>query len=304
MAFTRNPVSLGTLVEAERERDLHEMIGRNTRLAEQRIEVAKKHAQAPQRIIDICRTMPRPLGRVLYSTGRGLSHGGSILDLALVAIDPAHQAFYTHSGSNNELPQPGDMPKGSEPDSFVGLAGSYGPPKKPLSFGKISKGGWYFKKGRTTDITVRYLPRHRGVCQACGSSIEIRRAVDQAGRINFTHIRQSWSSLRPRNETLVEHSRANPATIFVEEGDSGAVVIGQRGDMDGLLFGSICGLCGPRNLDAPPASEFEKMEEFIDVDEGSKHLRTWYGENCGLVTSFDVIGEHLRLTEGASLRLP
>ena len=84
--------------------------------------------------------MPGPLGRVFCLSGRGLNDAGSILDFALVAIDPADQAIDNHSDSDKDLLRDGELPKDLDPMDFVGLGDTYLYPQKPVGLGKIKKG--------------------------------------------------------------------------------------------------------------------------------------------------------------------
>ena len=304
-ALRQKGARLGVLVGAEVEKEFREMVGRSTTGIEGLIHACRNTKRLTEHVISICRAMPRPIGKVLYSTGRGLNEAGAILDFALVEINKLDQALYDHSGRDNDLPQRGQIPNSLQPYAFKEVDGLYPFPEKPTGLGNIKKGEWYFKKGRTTGITVGTchgtevfvkLASHRSKYDAQGSRGEYR-----------YHTYSRELVIIPSNKRDLIYGDIRRPRPFVEDGDSGSLIIDRRGYVAGLLFGSITGLCGPRKADAPPLDEWtedEKPHDDIDMSEGVRHLRTLYAESSGLVMSFDVIEDHLRITEGAHLSLP
>ena len=294
-----SPVEVGSLVKAEEDKMQQEMKGRDTTSIDRNISIFREQSDHANSILSMCNSMPRTIGKVYYASGAGLSAAEQILDFALIAPYPKDNELLNHAATDNHLPLRPAF-HGQEPGDFEGLSGKYAYPVKPHEIGSIVKGEWYYKKGRTTGITV-------GTCHGTEAYV---RMTGHRTKYLANGTKDSFKVYPYSSELMIITPKSRKAEeaqsrAFSQPGDSGAMVIGRNGRVDGLNFGFVCGLCGPV-LDRTTVNRDEvgkKDDVYIDKSDPTKV--TEYASPCGVVMSMDVIQDHLRMTaQGASLSLP
>jgi hypothetical protein len=180
--------------------------------------------------------MPLSLGRVLLSSGKTVcsresSNRARILDWAFVEIREYQAKENTEF--RNVMPK---VPWSLSNEYQVKIVKGE---DRPLSGLKgMEPGQWYFKQGRTTAITT-------GLC----NGLEVY--VSQSG----TRYDLDGNLVEPRpgyteEWVILGKKRSTEGTTevpFCEPGDSGATIINSSGEVCGILYGEITGLCG-RNM--------------------------------------------------------
>lgn len=111
-----------------------------------------------------------------------------------------------------------------------------------MPFGAITPGEWYFKCGRTTDITAGLCNSVEAYCN--WSEDEDQNMPPQHG----SYYTEEFVILSKKNETGVTGHASSQGT-FCSPGDSGSFIINKSGEFRGLLYGEVTGLCGPSNTD-------------------------------------------------------
>lgn len=125
------------------------------------------------------------------------------------------------------------------------LAGAYGirgaiysavdnPPSYAQRFASLEPGRWYFKMGRTTDITT-------GICH--GIEVDINRTEET----RFDELGAEVKlEKRPTRELMILDKQTYWANVrpFCQSGDSGSFVFNHRGRVAGLMYGEFSGLRG------------------------------------------------------------
>ena len=188
-----------------------------------------------RQLADFDRRYPVKLECPLVSSGNAINSNLAIIDWAFVEFS---RELESSLGPNfpllNRLPQ--DEPKlntmGERMFSLPPIAGN---------FGEMQKDNWYYKRGRTTGITV-------GKCN--GTETEINRV---GGYPRYTKDGETYKLGQSTTRELViigcddSDSGQVIQSGFSHPGDSGSFVIDQQGFVCGLLYGEFTGLCGTRN---------------------------------------------------------
>jgi hypothetical protein len=160
--------------------------------------------------------MPMTLGRVLLSSGCALANRRTILDWAFVELaKPLEETIF--------------LPNVLPPISTGMRAANYGrvTVQKPScgvarGLDSIVPGEWYFKCGRTTDMTA-------GIC----NGVEVNCPYKGKEGPQCT---EEYAIMGKKQKGKREEDVA-----FCEAGDSGAFVFNARGELCGLLYGSFSG---------------------------------------------------------------
>jgi hypothetical protein len=217
--------------------------------------------------------LPIKLGNVLYSSGQALGPQKNILDWAFVKL--ANSKAYP---IGNQLPGATSMGLNGKLSSYYGLGGppymiTENPPKYARFFAGIEKGEWYFKIGRTTNITT-------GLCH--GTEVE----VSCQGQIRWDPQGNQVIMGTKSTSELVIMGRSRPGydgnkdlmvpETFSKGGDTGSFVFNCNGEVAGLLYGRFSGFVGPET--------------------GCM--------NAGLVTSMDIVLASIKEKTGGELSLP
>lgn len=189
-----------------------------------------------EKVLSYFNHYPIQLGRPLISSGNAINAKLNIVDWAFIEFDPSLVQALKHGPLLNHLPK--TVSKSTVQDEGEEVIFSL-PPIATL-FGKMVKGHWYYKWGRTSDITI-------GKCN--GTEVEINREGfrydDDDGRpIQLTgpHSTREYVIL---GVTKDSNGRVTQ-TAFSEPGDSGSFVINTLGEVCGLMYGEHSGLCGSR----------------------------------------------------------
>ncbi|WEW60053.1 hypothetical protein PRK78_005537 [Emydomyces testavorans] len=189
-----------------------------------RVKVYNESLRKFSKMLSQFESMPCTLGNVLVPSGRW----------AFVELTGplATQVFRL-----NIIP---NIPSGII-ENYIEGARVFAQSGQPVSgFGRIEKGQWYFKVGRTTDITYGVC---NGVAADCCWPDSDQERYDSIGK---------GVAPPPRNETkelvIISKKLNTPSHTqesFCRPGDSGSWVIDANGKLCGLLFGEMRGWCGP-----------------------------------------------------------
>ena len=296
-------VKIGALVETEEKKQKLESTGRDTTGIDKHISMYEAQSRHAYEVLSICKSMPMEIAKVYYASGAGVSAKGQILDFALAIVDSSNKKLREHSGDLNRLPQR-PIFDDQEPEDFEDLDGPYPYPEKPNEIGSIIMGKWYYKNGRTTGVTV-------GTCHGIETYIRMV-GVKASHRTKYlTDGTKESYRLYPYTSELViitpkSRTPKDPeGRAFSQSGDSGSMVIGQEGNVDGLLYGFVCGLCGPPLPRSTIVTGEVSEKDRVYVDETDYSKATLYAAPSGLVMSMDAVQNHLSITaQGASLSLP
>ncbi|KAI4117088.1 MAG: hypothetical protein LQ345_002608 [Seirophora villosa] len=197
-----------------------------------RRDTLRQHIPRIQESQQAASSFPRIIGHTIASSGRRAwvdQNIPELIDWAFVSVDD----------ENLELREANKLPDKSEfgqdaPNTYTpGLLYKIENPGPAFSqFGSLAKGDWYFKKGRTTDITC-------GLCH--GTEVVV----------NSTNMRSilqpNGESATPRDGnvckvTIILNAKLNQPSArqkpFSAPGDSGSLVFNSFGEVCGLLFGS------------------------------------------------------------------
>ena len=178
--------------------------------------------------------MPRHLGRNVVSSGRGLTAQRRTLDWAFVETQSSG------GGDGNKLPPQSIFdtleltPRNYRVNRVLVL------PDRLQGFSRLQKGQWYFKIGRTTRLTA-------GICNGTEAYVNIdqpHHLLDSSGMIVERRERGDSEELIIINAKLGLTSAVSQST-FNDSGDSGSLLIDADGDVAGLLWGKVTGVCGP-----------------------------------------------------------
>lgn len=228
-----------------------------------------------QRLISsksICEKMPIAVGSVLFATGQALSPDGRILDTAFVQIPEGEPYFSLFQAANN---LPADDSRGLYkrlPEDY-GLSEYYARPKSVTGVGQLHKGQWYFKIGRSTDITA-------GICHGTEAYVQLK---SKRSHYDTSWVKGDYEDPKYTEEYVILSGalgkKGQETTPFCKAGDSGALIIDGVGQVVAQLFGYVHGYC-----ELPP----EKIgtEERKGINAGN-----FYGAEAGLVTPIGKIIE-------------
>ncbi|EAW19981.1 uncharacterized protein NFIA_096010 [Aspergillus fischeri NRRL 181] len=179
-------------------------------------------------------SMPHLMGRVTATSGKA-TLGKRISDWAFVEMnDAAIEKFFR---PNRMFPVRDDQQPGRYK---AGPAGVYLAPSagEPLTdFGPLVKGDVYFKMGRTTGVTT-------GVCHGTLAICRWKDCIryDHIGNKNDLSVTTTEEYIiMSRRLNTTEHTQAS----FVEDGDSGSLVVDTDGKVCGLVYSGFSGKSGP-----------------------------------------------------------
>ena len=236
--------------------DRHQLIlwGKSTAGLDRTIAATQAIVDTNARIQNTCNTMPQEFGDVLISSGRALSAQQEILDWAFVRC--AQRATWEGpSGIRdmNVLPLATQF-KGSRARRNLGqlsrpLYGNVDPQMQIQGFSDMVKGQWYFKVGRTSEITT-------GICNGTEANTNIshiRQVYDEQGSPREAMFCKTSADYVVLNALLREDQvgfdsfEAAQQEDFSRKGDSGALVIDAEGFCAGVLFGGLSGYANDIN---------------------------------------------------------
>lgn len=199
-----------------------------------------KHVENSQQELYKCNNFPKELGQVLVSSGHAVnSTTRSILDWAFVELsDRASRLFDQNFETVNRLPS-GQAPELRAHGNKLKYSGESSGEKSLVAqgFGVLEKGNWYFKRGRSTGITV-------GMCN--GTELVLFKNEDRErytvnGTMHNVHSNPTYEYVLMSFPKTRENIDAihTPQEPFAESGDSGSFVIDRAGNICGLLYGSL-----------------------------------------------------------------
>lgn len=279
-------VTVGEIPRQEKKREyfvaMGEKIPKGDEKFLQRCYDRVKHAE---RILELCESLPLDLGTVAYASGRALNSDDHIIDFAFVEISESNTAVYEHATSANALPSDDDRfflthwPTNCQyarnahkirntaiSSPWFLLTHLVNCPEEE-TIGDVSKGQFYFKKGRTTDVKG-------GMCHGTEMFIKMnpeskRSKYDKAGKkvsYDVPTYSAEYVFIALHQFGPIGNDNYTPGN-FSEEGDSGAVMINQEGLASALLHGTVLGTTGK------PTSRFlvstlRQMEEDFEGRSG------------------------------------
>ena len=159
--------------------------------------------------------------------------------------------------------------------SDLGLSADLPLPIQSEHFSRVKPGRWYFKVGRTTELTsgicngveawVKPSNQHT-LFDAKGAVKEIRRSgrileTDQDGRLVYDENgkpkeKAGGKAYYYSSEWVIINGSIDPESFrtqqeFCAPGDSGSLIIDEAGGVAGILWGELTGFCGPRDRRRP-----------------------------------------------------
>lgn len=212
------------------------------------LEASRKNylaiVKAKQEELATVNRLPIILGCTLVSSGHAVNSESAIVDWAFIEFSPSLQ-----QSSDLQLPMVNVLPPANHPqlksESYEGAAFYAGSLSKTspflaTNFGEIKKNGWYFKQGRTSNVTA-------GICN--GTEAEINRSGQG---IRYDEEGKAYTLREKSTRELIilsydkDHQESEIQVPFSKPGDSGSFVINELGMVCGLLYGEHTGLCGNR----------------------------------------------------------
>ena len=196
--------------------------------------------------------LPLNLGRVLVSSGQGISDQKSIIDWAFVEVPEAViRSSPLAFSSLNKLPSITELElEFKELGRYEVAYGGSRNPDRPFyadDFGSIEPGQWYFKSGRTSGITA-------GLCNGIEADINREGQGYRFLQSDLSHAMARKCtrefiilSFKSSKDVYVHEMEQVRQSEFSEPGDSGSFVINGDGYVCGLLYGEHTGLCGQRD---------------------------------------------------------
>ena len=197
-------------------------------LLDERIEHYEAAISDSEKKRNFVRTMPLLLGKVGLSSGKALIRNW-LHDWVFVELAEPSDRFF----GPNRMPR---VPENLRPD-IGGIPTLLPPEGSPLKdFGELEKGGYYLKVGRTTGITA-------GRCN--GTLAYVNWSQNDRERYNEKGNAVSITRRVTTEYVIVGHAQAE----FALPGDSGSMLLNDRGEVCGLLYGEVSGYCGPPGME-------------------------------------------------------
>ena len=218
--------------------------GRQERF-EQRITAEKAEEARCKERSNQAKGFPKTLGKVLVSSGRAMSAKLEVLDWAFIEINNTDWAKIKNM---NTLPVATNFrfsgarlahELGSDERNYT----NQDPEFQIQGFKDVIPGAWYFKVGRTSEITS-------GICNGIEMYVNIkhtRQVYDNHGSpVKFTEKLYSQDHVILSGSFDPEDASVQQ-TSFSMSGDSGSLIIDSRGNCAGILWGSLSGACNNLN---------------------------------------------------------
>ena len=265
------------MAEAEKTREEYQEIGRRHIVKDNIINNSRRELQSLAGLPQIYGQMPRPIGSVLFATGWALSPSKHILDVAFVSVPSSDQALWNHCVLDNELPNGKDSEFFGRLPQNLKSPEVYSDPPRITGYGPLIKGNWYFKIGRTTDLTS-------GICH--GTEAYISLGGIRSGYYS-TWKRGAFEDVVYTEESIIISApeKVTGGRIetqdFCASGDSGSLIIDADGQVVAQLFGSLHGCC-------------ERPKPNNPLDKGEDKGVTYYSQT-GMVTPIDRILEAVKM---------
>lgn len=239
-----------------------------------RIEFLKLELAEFESMLPTLERMPISIGRVLISSGKAISATKSSLDWAFVEVDARSKQIFDNP-DKNLLPLPiSSGIYGKNASSYDKDLENYfamGGRNQVHDFGEVRKGHWYFKVGRTTDVTTGICHGTEVYCNLIG--------IKHRARYDETNMRPTLVRVDYTEELVIMNRLSGQAvheqSDFCQSGDSGAWLIDANHCVAGLLFGSMTGLCGPPNKDQPTSGAYVNAGLVTSMAEVQKSIAAW-----------------------------
>lgn len=218
--------------------------------------------------------MPIAIGRVLISSGKAISATKSSLDWAFVEVNARNKHIFDNPNKNLLPSSTSSGIYGKNASSYdKGLQNYFamGERNQVHDFGEVRKGHWYFKVGRTTNVTTGICHGTEVYCNLIG--IKHRTRYDETN-MGPTLVRVDYT------EELVIMNRLSGQAVheqsdFCQSGDSGAWLIDANHCVAGLLFGSMTCLCGPPNKYQPRSGTYVNAGLVTSIAEVQESIAAW-----------------------------
>ena len=307
-------VTVGDIPMLEKKKEDFVAMGKTIRAHdEEALQDCYDRVKDAERTLEICESLPLELGTMAYASGRALNSDDHIIDFAFVEIPESNTAVYEHATSANALPSDDDRfflthwptncqyarnvhrIRNTDISSPWFLSTHIENSQEEETMGDVSKGQFYFKKGRTTDITG-------GMCHGTEIFIKInpeskKSKYDKAGKkVKYDAPTYSveYVFIASHQFGPIGNDNYTPGN-FSQEGDSGAIIINQEGVASALLHGTVLGTTG-KSTSRYLVSTLRQMEEDFEII-GNK-----FASNCALATPLSTINQFMLLRESAYFR--
>ncbi|KAJ0414513.1 hypothetical protein BJY00DRAFT_318776 [Aspergillus carlsbadensis] len=223
------------------------------------IDLGKEHIAILEKKLQIISRMPIKLGRTLASSGRRVD-GDKLIDWALIELSPGpfqqSEASFINRMPNVALSQRPYYPGNREPKADLTPEGYL-----LVEFGRLEKGQWYCKAGRTSGVTGGICGGASAYCNWPTTNRErwgkdgLQRAMLEDGVVT-----EAWV-ITTRN---VDSSGVNQGT-FCCNGDSGSGVVNDSGCICGLVYAGARALCGPgHQLWSGMCSDIQDVKRWVE----------------------------------------
>ncbi|KAL8735420.1 MAG: hypothetical protein Q9166_000966 [cf. Caloplaca sp. 2 TL-2023] len=231
--------------------------------------------------------LPKKLGTTVLASGRRVTEDLKTLDYAFVecsrlgsCVPPSQENFEAAKAA----------------PSHFGLDLALTLPPKYHAFSNIQKDKWYYKNGRTTGLTggicngvdawIRPTEPHtlfdaalnvrktQKYNRACEYDAETGKPVYTDNKEEVKEPQQYYYA----REWVILNAQIQAGQIsfqkeFCDQGDSGSLVANHRGEVAGLLWGSITGYVGPPG----GQSRYTGVGMVSDIDDVKNSIRTDLG---------------------------
>ena len=261
----------GQIAEEENLERTREERGRSTQDTRANLDATRaqlrQSIQATEESLSSARKMPRLYGRTVLASGRALTSDLKTLDYAFVE---------TSAIGDTRLPDPSSFNRAKASPKCLGFSKALSLPPKYTQFSNIRPGEWYFKVGRTTDLTsgicngveawTRPAKQHT-LFNAKGGLEAVRKTgrklKTEMGELEKEHTierlvygengkpveMEGEEGLYYASEWVIVNGSVDPLSVQTQEnfcasGDSGSLIIDILGRVAGLLWGDLRGFCG------------------------------------------------------------
>ncbi|KAK2807789.1 hypothetical protein FQN50_005332 [Emmonsiellopsis sp. PD_5] len=228
-----------TLYEAKledyrvRRKDQREMRGTHNPNIRKAMRKARRSCAVATRTGSFLEQMPLPLGRVVASSGKLLyedkMHDWAFVEFANTSLINAFQS--------NHL---SELPSGHRPlDYGLQIPETISDELPFTSFGTLTKGDFYAKRGRSTGLIGG---QSNGVLVNCNWQERDRLRYDENGKQVKAEAGHTKEHVIFTKNTL---SKSATQKSFAEPGDSGSFIVSANSEVCGLLYGQLTSLTGP-----------------------------------------------------------
>ncbi|KAK2779183.1 hypothetical protein FQN53_001506 [Emmonsiellopsis sp. PD_33] len=216
-----------------RRKNQREMRGTHNPNVRKAMRKARRSCAVATRTTSFLEQMPLPLGRVVASSGK-LLYEDKIHDWAFVEF--ANTSLKDTFQSNHLS----ELPLGHRPlDYGLQIPETISDELSFTSFGTLTKGDFYAKRGRSTGLTGG---QSNGVLVNCNWQERDWLRYDENGKQVKAEAGHTKEHVIFTKNTL---SKSVAQKSFAEPGDSGSFIVSANSEVCGLLYGELTSFTGP-----------------------------------------------------------